>query len=153
MKRIIKKNKTSRMRLGAKNELIALGLLAPSIILFLIFKYYPILSGIFVSFFEIDIVDLPGEFVGFDNYIRAFQDTNFYAAIWHNVKMFIYSILMNFWCPLLLAVLVDEVRKGKTFFRMMYFIPAVAPAIAMTIIWKYFWIYTFIHLVDMTCCR
>jgi multiple sugar transport system permease protein len=34
---------------------------------------------------------------------------------------------------------VNEVRKAKTFFRMMYFIPAVAPGVAMTVLWKYIW--------------
>ena len=45
-----------------KNEMLAFLFLLPSIILFAMFKYYPILSGVFVSFFDIDIVNLPGDF-------------------------------------------------------------------------------------------
>lgn len=125
--------------LGNKNQFYAYLFLAPSILLFLIFKYYPILSGIFVSFFEIDIVNLPGEFVGFKNYLRAFTDSRFYNAMWHNVKLFGFNTIMHFWCPILLAVVINEMRKSKLLFRLVYFIPAVAPAIAMTVLWKYFW--------------
>jgi len=129
-----------RMRLDLKSELSAMAFIAPSLLLFLAFKYYPIISGIFVSFFDIDIVNLPGRFTGFDNYIRAFTDSRFYAALWHNVKFLFYTIIMNFWCPIVLAIMINEVHKKKqTVFRMLYFIPAVAPTIAMTVLWKYFW--------------
>lgn len=127
------------MNKRTKNELLALLFLLPSIILFAMFKYYPILSGVFVSFFDIDIVNLPGDFCGLKNYIRAFGDMKFYQSIWHNVKFFIYSIVMTFWQPIFLAILVNEMRrKSKPVFRILYFIPAVVPAIATTILWKYF---------------
>ena len=134
------KHKPEKLMGNAKrNEVLALLFLLPSIILFAMFKYYPILSGVFVSFFDIDIVNLPGDFCGFKNYLRAFGDVRFYQAIWHNVKFFAYSIVMTFWQPIILAILVNEMRrKSKTVFRLLYFIPAVVPAIATTILWKYF---------------
>ena len=46
---------------------------------------------------------------------------------------------MNFWPPIVAAMLINEIRKGKVVFRVLYFIPAVAPGLAMTVIWKYFW--------------
>ncbi len=49
------------------------------------------------------------------------------------------SLLINFWVPIFLATLINEVRRGKTFMRTMYFIPAVAPGIAMNVLWKYIW--------------
>ena len=135
-----KLERKNRISLNFRNEVRAMAFIAPSLILLLVFKYYPIISGMFISFFEIDIVNLPGKFVGFDNYVRAFGDARFYSSMWNNMKMFVYAMLMTFWCPIILAVLVNEVRrKARTVFRMLYFIPAVAPGIAMTILWKYFW--------------
>ena len=127
------------MGLGVKTELIGILFLLPAVASLVFFKYLPLILGVFESFFKIDIVNLPGEFIGFDNYKRAFTDTQFLSSFWHIAKMFIYSLVMNFWCPILLAILVDETRKGKTLFRMGYFIPACTPGIAMTILWKYFW--------------
>ena len=113
--------------------------LVPAIISFAMFKYYPIILGFFVSFFKVDIVNLPGEFIGLGNYIKAFQDPEFWNAIKNTFQFLCISLLLNFWVPIVLATLINEVRKGKTFMRTMYFIPAVAPGIAMSVLWKYIW--------------
>lgn len=131
--------KRKGMKLGAKTEMVGLLLLLPAVASLVLFKYFPVLLGVFESFFKMDIVNLPGKFIGFDNYIRAFSDKQFLGSFLHNAKFFIYGLVMNFWVPIILAMLVDEVRKGKTLFRLGYFIPACTPAIAMTILWKYFW--------------
>ena len=119
--------------------IIGIMLLLPALASLIVFKYVPLFMGAFISFFDFDIVNMPGEFVGFENYIRAFSDSKFYASLWHNVKMFAYTLIMNFWPPILLAILINEIKKGRTMFRLAYFIPACAPMIAMTIFWKYFW--------------
>lgn len=134
--------KNQRLRLGnsKQKELTGILFLLPTIILMLCFKYVPIAMGAFISFFDLDIVNMPGEFVGLKNYIRAFTDVRFYESLWHNVKMMLYSTVMTFWCPIFLAILVNEIRgKAKTFYRIMFFIPAVTPGIASTILWKYIW--------------
>ncbi len=113
--------------------------LVPALISFSLFKYYPIILGIFVSFFKVDIVNLPGDFVGLDNYIRAFGDNHFFNAVKNNFQFLIISLVMTFWVPIVLATLINEVRKGKTFMRTMYYIPAIAPGIAMMVLWKYIW--------------
>ena len=115
-----------------KRDVLPWFFLVPAILSFALFKYYPILLGFFVSFFEVNIVDLPGTFIGFDNYIRAFQDKDFLNAIVNTFQFLVISLLINFWVPILLATLINEVRRGKTFVRTMYFIPAVAPGIAST---------------------
>lgn len=134
------KSVVSRLKTNeAKTELLAIALLMPSLALFAIFKYYPIISGAFVSFFDIDIVHLPGKFCGFKNYARAFSDLRFYKSLYHNIKFFAYGLVLSFWQPIFLAIFVDEMRRSKTTFRLLYFIPAVVPALASTILWKYFW--------------
>ncbi len=138
----VSRNLTKRHKLtkgGMRNEMVAFLFILPPLVLFVLTKYVPILMGMFISFFDIDIVHLPGDFCGFDNYIRAFTDSKFYSSLWHNIKFMIYGLVMGFWPPILAALLIDEVRKGKTIMRVLYFIPAVAPGLAMTIIWKYFW--------------
>lgn len=113
--------------------------LVPALISFTLFKYYPILLGIFTSLFKVDIVNLPGEFIGLANYVRAFQDNMFLNAVKNNFQFLITVLLMNFWVPIVLATLINEVRKGKTFMRTMYYIPAIAPGIAMMVLWKFIW--------------
>lgn len=131
--------KKSSGLLERKRTAIGILLLLPALTSLILFKYYPMILGIFISFFDLDIVNMPGEFVGFDNYIRAFTDVNFWVSVTHNIKIFVYWLAMNFWVVFVLAILINEVGRGKTFFRMAYFIPGCAPMIAMNILWKYFW--------------
>lgn len=134
-----KKSEKVLLKHGIRKEVLGFALLLPAFASILIFKYFPIGLGVFETFFKMNIVKLPGKFIGLDNYIRAFTDTQFLEACMHNIKAFCYSLAMNFWVPILLAMLIDETRRGKTAFRMIYFIPACAPAIAMTVLWKFFW--------------
>ena len=132
---------TSLQHKPKKNNASTIGwfFLIPALVSFTLFKYYPIVLGIFVSLFKVDIVNLPGEFIGFDNYIRAFKDPNFANAIKNNFQFLCIALVLNFWVPIFLATLINEVRKGKTLVRTMYFIPAIAPGIAMMVLWKYIW--------------
>ena len=127
------------LKLGTKTEVVGLLLLLPAVASLVVFKYFPVILGVFESFFKIDIVNLPGKFIGFDNYVRAFSDKQFLGSFWHNAKFFIYGLCMTFWIPIVLAMLIDETGKGRTLFRLGYFIPACTPGIAMSILWKYFW--------------
>jgi multiple sugar transport system permease protein len=113
--------------------------LLPALISFSLFKYYPIILGFFVSFFKVNIVHLPGTFVGLSNYIRALGDNFFHQALRNNVEFFVIGVCMVFWVPILLATLINEIRKGKLFIRTMYYLPAIAPGIAMMVLWKYIW--------------
>lgn len=143
MKSNLAKNQTSAkvsfMEKDHKN-LVGILFLLPTVILMFIFKYLPILLGIFSSFFSVDIVNLPGEFVGLANYERAIHDPMIYKTLAINLKMAIWSICTGFWPPILLAVLINEVRgKKQAIYRMLFYIPSITPGIASTILWKYIW--------------
>ncbi|AEE97258.1 carbohydrate ABC transporter permease [Mahella australiensis] len=113
--------------------------LLPAIIAFGLFKYYPIIEGIFVSFFRFNIANPPGEFVGLQNYIRMFSDADLKTAALNTIEFTGISFLFGFWGPIVLAILMNEVRRFNAFFRTMYYIPAIAPGIAMLVLWKYIW--------------
>ena len=88
---VIKKNK-GILSHSLKQRDVAIGvlLLLPATASIIVFKYIPMLLGVFISFFDLNIVKMPGEFVGFDNYIRLFLDQNFYSSILNNIKMFLW---------------------------------------------------------------
>lgn len=125
--------------LQARRTLMALLFTLPAIIAFLLLKYYPMLQAIYMSLFNYKVTAPPGEFVGLGNYIHAFQDP-LNAKVWgNNLTLFLLSLALGFWVPLVQAILLDEIRRGKTFYRVMYLLPSVVPAVATAVIWK--WIY------------
>lgn len=111
----------------------------PAIIAFLMFKYYPILLGISITFFKYDIMNPPGPFVGLANYIRALKDPALMNAIKNNLQFLLIMILINLLIPMCLAIMVNEVRKHKTLVRTLYYIPAILPSVVVTVLWKYIW--------------
>jgi multiple sugar transport system permease protein len=111
----------------------------PAVISFLLFKYYPMLMGMLVSFFRFDVMNPPGDFVGFRNYARAFKDPLVRNALKNNVQFWFLVLIMNQFVPLVLAILVDEVRRHKALIRTLYYLPAILPGIVTTVLWKYFW--------------
>jgi multiple sugar transport system permease protein len=111
----------------------------PAIISFLLFKYYPIIMGVMISFFDFSVMNPPGRFVGFGNYIRAFKDPLVWNAARNNVEFWLIMLAINQFIPLFLAVMVDEVRKCKTLVRTFYYLPALLPGVVTIVLWKYFW--------------
>lgn len=111
----------------------------PALIAFLLFKYLPIGMGFFVTFFKYKIMSPPGDFIGFSNYLRAMKDPYVLNALKNNFEFWVIMMLINFWIPLLLAVMVNEVRKHKTLVRTLFYIPAILPSVVLTVLWKYIW--------------
>jgi len=113
--------------------------LLPGLIVFLLFKYYPIILGVVVSFFKFEIMNPPGDFIGLGNYIRAFNDSGFIRSIKNSFGFLFVIMIFNFWVPILLAIFVNEIRNGQKIFRFIYFVPAVIPPVVMAVLWKYIW--------------
>ncbi|RAV22488.1 carbohydrate ABC transporter permease [Paenibacillus contaminans] len=125
--------------LAIKNNINAWLFLVPAVFVFALFNYYLMAQGFFVSFFKFSIINPPGEFVGLKNYIRLFSDSQLLTAFKNTLEFVFISFLFGFWGPIALAILINEVRHFKTFFRSAYFIPAIAPGIAFLVLWKYIW--------------
>lgn len=113
--------------------------LLPALLSFIMFKYYPIIMGIGISFFRYQIMNPPGVFIGFGNYFRAFRDPYVLNALKNNLEFWAIMLLINFWVPLVLAIMVNEVKKFKGLIRTLYYIPAILPSVVVTVLWKYIW--------------
>jgi multiple sugar transport system permease protein len=111
----------------------------PALVAFILFKYYPILSGIAISFFKYQIMKPPGTFIGLGNYVKAFQDPYVLNALKNNLEFWLIMLLINFWVPLVLAIMINEVKKHKGLIRTLYYIPAILPSVVVTVLWKYIW--------------
>lgn len=118
---------------------MALGFTLPAFVAFILFKYGPMLQAIYMSFFDFQVRDPPGSFVGLDNYAHAFTDP-LNAKVWgNNVILFVWGLVLGFWVPLIQAVLLDEMRRARSFYRVAYLLPSIVPGVASAVIWR--WMY------------
>ncbi len=118
-----------------RNNPIAWLFLAPAILFFCTFMFYPMGRSIFLSLTKYNFLSSP-QFVGVENFIRLFQDPNFLRALSQTFQISIVVIIANVVFPLLLAVVVNQKIKGINFFRACYYIPVVTSMVVVGIVWK-----------------
>lgn len=111
----------------------------PCMAFYVAFRYWPFLQSLIFSFFRYDYMTPPGEWVGFTNYINALTSKLFWQTMWTTVKLFLLSLAFGFIIPILQALLLAEIKRGKSALRYLYIIPAGIPSIATLAVWKYIW--------------
>lgn len=116
----------------------AYAFIAPTLLGVLILNLWGVVQSIYYSFHEVKGFAAP-KFIGIENYIRLFQDTE----VWISLKnVFIYALItvpIGVAISLLLAVLLNVKIRGKSFFRCIYFLPVVSAPAAVALVWK--WLY------------
>ena len=110
-------------------------MLAPALLSIAVWSYYPLIRGAVMAFQEYRIV---GEtaWAGLDNFILVATDKGFWSAwarTFHYVSL---TLLLGFLAPVLLALMLAEIPRGKIFFRTLYFLPHLTSALVIALLWK-----------------
>lgn len=116
---------------------MALALLAPQLLVTLIFFVWPASQALYESAYIADPFGLKSQFVGFDNFKFIFSDS-YYRASFLTTAVFSISVAaLSMSVALLLATLADRSLKGASVYRTLLIWPyAVAPAIA-AVLWMF----------------
>lgn len=124
----------------------AVMLLAPTLLFFLVFQYYPILKSVAISFTDYGLLRRETPFVGLENYIRQFQDPLFLAALWNTLLFVGVCVVVGVALALVIAVLVEKTGRWAGVYRTLYFIPVVTSLMATAMIWR--WLYASNGLIN-----
>lgn len=128
-----------------KKKLPLLIFLLPGFLMMLVFLYIPFIDNIKSSLYDMkSVVKMPGQeikFIGLENYKNLFIDPKIRIAILNSLKMMGLTIVFQIGIALLLAILVDSVKRGQQFFRIVYFFPIVISATAIGLIFQLFYNY------------
>ena len=107
-------------------------LLTPLLLLTGIFLVYPVIANFYYSFTKWKGIGTP-VFVGFDNYIRMFQDDRFYSSL-KNLFILVLYIPLGVGLPLVIANVLRTGLKGWKVYRGLLYLPNVlGPVILGTI--------------------
>jgi len=120
-----------------KDTILAMILVAPSILAVLIFVYGFIAWSVRVSFSNW-VGLLPNyEFIGLGNYIGLLQDPRFHIDIRNTV---VFTVLFVGGCLFLgvgLAILLDQGLRGESFFRSLFLFPMAISFIVTGVVWRW----------------
>ena len=109
--------------------------LAPAVASIALWSYWPLIRGAVMAFQDYRIVGTPA-WTGLDNFIRVASDPGFWAAWGRTLQDVGITLVLGFTTPVLLALLLSEIPRGKVFFRTVYFLPHLTSALVVTLLWK-----------------
>ena len=111
--------------------------LLPILFLYTAFSLYPIIQTFELSFFDAKIVE-QGPFVGLKNYRDILAAPGFHQALGNTLLFTSGSTAAVLVVSLALAVLVNiSWVRGKTLFKVVFFLPVVTSLVAVGYIWKW----------------
>lgn len=107
----------------------------PTAAAFLVSFVIPFVMGIYLSFCRFTTVK-NAEWVGFDNYVRAFSNRDFINALLFTVKFTVVSTVTVNIFAFLLALLLTRGIRGTNIFRTIFFMPNLIGGIVLGYIWN-----------------
>ncbi len=114
-----------------QENIAGLIMIAPIVILMLVFVIGPAIYSFILSFKDYNMLKPDkATWVFLKNYTNLFKDPMFYQALYNTVRYSIVVVPVQTIIALLLATVANQNIKGKTFFRVAYYVPAVTSAVA-----------------------
>ncbi|MGI6623757.1 MAG: sugar ABC transporter permease [Clostridiaceae bacterium] len=119
------------------NDIKSWLIMLPSVILFAFFVWVPMGESIVMSLFKTKGVSLE-KFVGLEQYLAVFRDPNFMAALKNTVSYTLWSLVIGFLVPIVIAVLIGETTRLRGLFRTASYLPNMMPGLATVLLWRSF---------------
>lgn len=133
MRKLIEKIKTffkrddKEKKHSRENKKTPYLLMTPWLLGMILFVLLPIFMIVFMSFN--DVLKTPlgftFDFVGLDNYLSAFTNPDFYQALLSYVVLLVTYVPIIIIVSFLIALLLNNDFKGRTLFRVLFFLPVV----------------------------
>ncbi|GAA3547288.1 sugar ABC transporter permease [Nonomuraea rosea] len=130
--------KSTEPRGRVAGNLQAWAFLAAGVACFALFSWYPLVRGVILGFQQVNFVTDP-IWVGWDNFRALFDDPLFFTA-WGNTLEFTgLALLFGYAVPFVVAIVINEFRHLRGFFRIAVYLPVMLPPIVSVLLWQYFY--------------
>lgn len=124
-------------RVVFKNKILPYLLVAPQIIITLVFFIWPASQALYQSVLQEDPFGLSSKFVGLDNFVALFADDIYLNSLYVTVIFSFAVAVISMSVSLLLAVMADRAIRSATTYKMLIIWPyAVAPVVA-AVLWYF----------------
>lgn len=125
-------------RLVARQTVLAYGLLLPSLIVFLVFLFWPLLYTLYLSFVDWNMISPAKEFVGLQNYIDILNDPVTYKMLGNTFAYIGLLLAINGVVPFVFAFVLDLVlKRGKGYYKGAIFLPAFISLVVGSILFSW----------------
>ncbi|MFD7287473.1 carbohydrate ABC transporter permease [Streptomyces sp. NPDC059863] len=126
------------LRRKLSHQARAYAFLIGGLVCFALFSWYPAIRAVIIAFQKYTPGSAP-EWVGTANFTHVFDDPEFGAA-WRNTLTFtLLALLVGFAVPFVMALVLNELRHAKAFFRVVVYLPVMIPPVVSALLWKWFY--------------
>lgn len=120
-----------------KRNLAGYIFILPSLIIFLVFVFVPLIVSIVFSLFKFDMMFNNFTFVKLSNYIKMFQDERFLNSLSNTLYYTAATVVVQVVLALLIAVAISKKIGINSVFKGVFFIPAICSMTIISIIWSF----------------
>ncbi len=127
-----------------RNKKPVLVFLVPAFLFMIIFLYYPFLKNIINSFMHIKQLGSSATTFNtpwYTNYAEMFHDENVWTSIKNTLIMMVVTLVGQVGIAIILALMVDNIGRGKQFFKTVFFFPIVISATALGLLFNLLFLY------------
>ena len=127
-----------------KNKKPVILFLFPAFLFMIVFLYYPFVKNIWNSFMEIKQLGGTGSGVvspWYGNYAKMFTDANIRTSLINTLIMMLATLVFQVGFAIILALMVDNIRRGRQFFKTVFFFPIVISATALGLLFNLIFLY------------
>lgn len=113
--------------------------LLPGTLIFTIFLALPVAGAVVLSLTAWNGISWnTATFIGLENYLDAFRDGRFWRALWHNLLLIPYFVILPTILGLAPAAIVHQMKlKGGSVFQAGLFLPYIMPGVLIGVVWRW----------------
>ncbi|HEV3357225.1 MAG TPA: sugar ABC transporter permease [Pseudonocardiaceae bacterium] len=128
----------SSLRQQLRRHSTAYLFLAGAVLCFAVFSWYPMIREIIMSFQYTNFAGST-QWVGLRNYQHIVADPDFWNA-WRTTGLFtLFALIFGYAVPFCTAVVINELRQVRTYFRLLVYLPVMMPPVAAAFLWRWFY--------------
>jgi multiple sugar transport system permease protein len=115
-------------------DLVSWLLVVPSLVFFIVFHWQPLVSGLLLSFYQTQGYKAV-KFIGLQNYIEIVTNSVFRQTLLNTFMYVFWSLVFGFVVPIVVAIMINEMRRLQAFFKFAVFFPGMVPGIAAALLY------------------
>ncbi|MFD5225949.1 carbohydrate ABC transporter permease [Microbacterium sp. NPDC058342] len=112
--------------------------LIPLLFSFVLFSWKPILEAGVMAFQHTNLVS-PAQWVGWQNFETVLNDPLLGTAVLNTLYFAVLALILGYPVPLVVAVLMSEVRRARGLFSALAYLPVIVPPVVGALLWKFFY--------------
>ena len=127
-----------KLQAGLQQWMQALPFLLAGFVLMALFVLYPLVRNIWISFTDFNVIqNRPNAWAGLRNYLSLLSDQNYRIAFRNTILYALVTVPGQMACGLVLACLVNSVRRGQTAFKVICYLPVITSWVVVSMVFKY----------------